>query len=277
MSARLRAVATSTVDILARGGYQSATGDWVDLRAGVERAVTGTRLYLPEQPLPAAPATDELVVEVTNESTVEAGRRLGPGTAALVFASARNPGGGFLNGAKAQEEDIARVSALYACLTSVPDFYRYHRAHDDLRYSDRVIYSPDVPVFRDGDLALLDQPFQLSFLTAAAPNRGAIETSQPDRAPSVPAAVAARAERVLRIAAAQGHRTIVLGAWGCGVFANSPGVVAAAFDAALTHVQAFDRVVFAILDRTRSGPTYRTFVDALAHRTRPRGNGPERH
>ena len=36
------------------------------------------------------------LVDVTTESTLAAGRRLGAGTAALVFASARNPGGGFL-------------------------------------------------------------------------------------------------------------------------------------------------------------------------------------
>jgi len=139
----------------------------------VERAVAGTRLYVPSDPLPELGALVTPVIEVTGESTLEAGRRVGPGTAALVFASARNPGGGFLRGAKAQEEDIARASALHACLQSVPEFYAFHRASSDLRYSDRVIYSPDVPVFR-GDAGRLDRPYPLSFLTAAAPNRGAI-------------------------------------------------------------------------------------------------------
>ena len=65
------------------------------------------------------------------------------------------------------------------------------------------------------------------------------------------------------MAAAHGHRQLVLGAWGCGVFANSPAVVAAAFRSALTRVPRFDRVVFAVLDRTGTGPTYRAFVDAF--------------
>jgi len=34
---------------------------------------------------------------------------------------------------------------------------------------------------------------------------------------------------VLRVMAAQGHRTAVLGAWGCGVFRNDPREVATAF------------------------------------------------
>lgn len=73
-----------------------------------------------------------------------------------------------------------------------------------------------------------------------------------------------RAERVLRVAAAHGHRQIVLGAWGCGVFRNSPAVVAGAFQHALTRVPAFERIVFAVLDRTGQGPTYRAFVDAFS-------------
>ena len=39
----------------------------------------------------------------------------------------------------------------------------------------------------------------------------------------------ARARKVLQVAAHQGHRTLVLGAWGCGVFRNDPSVVAEAF------------------------------------------------
>jgi uncharacterized protein (TIGR02452 family) len=274
VSARLRAIATETVEIVRRGGYTSPVGTRVDISADIARALAGTRVYLPADPLPAAdedppptagqPAT--AVIEVTTESTLDAGRRLGPGTAALVFASARNPGGGFRRGARAQEEDIARASALQACLMTVPDFYAYHRAHVDLRYSDRVIYSPDVPVFREHGGVLLDNPYRLSLLTAAAPNRGAIGTNQSHLLETVPATVTARADRVLQIAAAHGHRTLVLGAWGCGVFANSPAVVAAAFRTALTRTPRFDRVVFAILDHTGNGPTYRAFVEAFAKR-----------
>jgi uncharacterized protein (TIGR02452 family) len=232
----------------------------------VRRAIAGTRLYLPGDTLPPAAGSVEPEIEVTPESTVEAGRRLGPGAVALNFASARNPGGGFLRGAKSQEEDLARASALHACLVTVPEFYAYHRDSDDLRYSDRVIYSPGVPVFRDDDGSLLEQPYGLSFLTAAAPNLGAIMRNRPEHAASVPTVLYGRAERVLRVAAAHGHRRIVLGAWGCGVFQNSPEVVAGAFRAALAAVPCFDGVTFAVLDRTGDGPTYRTFVDAFTRR-----------
>jgi uncharacterized protein (TIGR02452 family) len=79
-----------------------------------------------------------------------------------VFASARRPGGGFLTGAQAQEESIARASALHACLRVVGDFYAYQRRRPELTYSDRVIYSPAVPVFRDDTGALLPVPSRVS-------------------------------------------------------------------------------------------------------------------
>jgi uncharacterized protein (TIGR02452 family) len=254
MRTRLRAVAAETVDIVHNGWYASPDGPRVVIADAVSRAVAGTRLYQPDDvlPDPGGPVADP-VIAVTTESTMEAGERLGPGTAALVFASARNPGGGFLTGARAQEEDIARASALHACLTTVPDFYARHRASTDLRYSDRVIYSPEVPVFRASDLSLLAKPYVLSFLVAAAPNLGAIEKNRPDVASTVPAVLNRRAERVLRVAAAHGHRRIVLGAWGCGVFRNAPEVVAAAFRTALERVPRFEHVTFAVLDRTSGG------------------------
>jgi uncharacterized protein (TIGR02452 family) len=118
-------------------------------------------------------------------------------------------------------------------------------------------------VFRDDDLGLLDAAYQLSIITAAAPNLGAILNNQPDLAGSVPDAVRARAVRVLRVAAAHGHRRLVLGAWGCGVFRNDPAVVAGAFADALRAVDAFDEVCFAVLDRAPGTPTYRAFAETF--------------
>jgi uncharacterized protein (TIGR02452 family) len=202
-------------------------------------------------------------VEVTNESSLAAVRRLGGDVACLVFASARNPGGGFLNGAQAQEESLARGSALYLCLRAAGDFYAHHRAHPELTYSDRVIYSPSVPVFRDDKGAVLTVPYPVSFLTAAAPNRSAIARSQPQHLPDLPAVLARRASRVLAVAAAHGHRRLVLGAWGCGVFGNDPATVATAFAAALRRSPWFDEVVFAVLDRQPATPTHAAFTRAL--------------
>jgi uncharacterized protein (TIGR02452 family) len=263
VSSRLRAIARETVSIAERGGYGS-----VDIRDEVAYAVAGTRLYTPEDPLPG-PVLDKGLprVEVINQSTLDAAHRLardgGSEPACLVFASARNPGGGFLNGAQAQEESLARASALYACLTSVPDFYTYHRERPELTYSDRVIFSPSVPVFRDDKGRLLDTPYRVAFLTAAAPNYGAILRNQPEHADAVPEILHRRAGRVLDIAAAHGRRRLVLGAWGCGVFANLPVVVARAFAEQLARPRGFELVVFAVLDRQRGTPTFAAFAETL--------------
>jgi uncharacterized protein (TIGR02452 family) len=62
--------------------------------------------------------------------------------------------------------------------------------------------------------------------------------------------LAARARRVLQVAAYHGERRLVLGAWGCGVFRNQPAAVAEAFAAALDALPGrFDQITFAVLDR----------------------------
>jgi uncharacterized protein (TIGR02452 family) len=66
---------------------------------------------------------------------------------------------------------------------------------------------------------------------------------------------------VLRVAAAHGHRELVLGAWGCGVFGNDPAEVAQVFAETLAASPWFDLVVFAVLDR--GGNTRRAFEEAM--------------
>ncbi|MEJ2854047.1 MULTISPECIES: TIGR02452 family protein [unclassified Saccharothrix] len=259
MSSRLRAIARDSVTIAERGHYSTPQG-LVDVSEAVRRAVAGTRLHLPDDEvvLPE-PIAEPPLVEVTGETTLAAARRLGGDLACLVFASARNPGGGFLNGAQAQEESVARGSALYPCLLAAGDFYAHHRAHDDLSYSDRVIHSPAVPVFRDDKGTLLPEAYPVSFLTAAAPNRTAILRNQPERAADIPAILRRRAARVLRVAAAHGHRRLLLGAWGCGVFGNEPATVAEAFAVALRDNPFFEHVVFAVFDRQAGQPVLGAF------------------
>ncbi|MET0418937.1 MAG: TIGR02452 family protein [Actinoplanes sp.] len=258
MRDRLRAIAQDTVDIVERGGRGGLI-----IGEQVARAVAGTRHYLPGDPVAAPGGSTVPAVTVTNETTLAATSRLGGDVACLNFASARSPGGGFLTGAQAQEESLARASALYPCLLAAEDYYAYHRAHRDLAYSDRVIYSPAVPVFKDDTGVLLPAAYPVTFLTAAAPNRAAMVRSQPDALPSVPALLERRAGRVLAVAAAHGHRRLVLGAWGCGVFGNDPATVAAIFARALREAPWFDEVVFAVLDRQAGTPTFAAFADTF--------------
>ncbi|MEV4874389.1 TIGR02452 family protein [Streptomyces syringium] len=278
MSARLRGIAKETEEIVATGGYTTPAGRTVGLAEAIGRAVRGTRLYGPEPvavPEPGAGVAGAATVfEVTAEGSLDAARRMAAGgtVAVLNFASARNPGGGYLNGAQAQEEALCRGSALYTCLREVPEFYAAHRADPSPFYSHRVIHSPGVPVFRDDRGTLLETSFTAGFLTSPAPNAGVIARREPELAARVPAALATRAGRVLEVAAAHGYRRLVLGAWGCGVFRNDPAHVAAAFHGQLTgegrFAGRFEHVVFGVLDRTPDSPTRAAFTRVFPPRGR---------
>ncbi|MCT2593946.1 TIGR02452 family protein [Streptomyces sp. N2-109] len=273
MSARLRGLAQHTERIVAAGWYTApGSGRTVRIAEAVGRARAQTRMYGPEA-LPGGagapvPSGEAPVCEVSGESSLDAARRLhlagGGRVAVLNFASARNPGGGYLNGAQAQEEALCRASALYTCLREAPEFYAAHRADRSPLYSDRLIHSPGVPVFRDERGGLLDVPFRADFLTAAAPNAGVIARRYPDEVPAIGPALRSRAGQVLAVAAAHGNRRLVLGAWGCGVFQNDPAQVAAAFRAHLLNgdrfAGAFDQVVFGVLDRRDPSPVRAAFA-----------------
>ncbi|MFJ8533948.1 TIGR02452 family protein [Streptomyces sp. NPDC093591] len=270
MSARLRGIAQQTEQIVAAGAYRTSDGREVSIAAAVEAARDGTRMYGPDPvPVPRTPEA-ETFFEVTGESSLEAARRLGGEPAVLNFASARNPGGGYLNGAQAQEEALCRASALHTCLLQARAFYDHHRAHRDPFYTDRVIHSAGVPVFRDDRGRLLDEPYPVGFLTAAAPNAGVVRRTAPQRTAELPQALAVRAERVLETAAAHGYRRLVLGAWGCGVFQNDPAQVAGAFRGLLAPggrlAGAFEHVVFGILDRTPQSQVRAAFARAFPER-----------
>jgi uncharacterized protein (TIGR02452 family) len=275
MSARLRAIARQTEEIVAAGSYRASDGREVSIAAAVAAARQGTRMHGPGpveiprlSPVDAPRASPaDTFFEVTGESSLEAARRLPGPVAVLNFASARNPGGGYLNGAQAQEETLCRASALYACVVEVREFYDHHRANRDPFYTDRVIHSPAVPVFRDDRGELLDEPYTAGFLTAAAPNAGVVLRTAPERVPELPRALATRAERVLETAAAHGYRRLVLGAWGCGVFQNDPAQVAGAFHALLADggrfADCFEHVVFGVLDRTKGAAVRGAFERAF--------------
>ncbi|MEV0533356.1 TIGR02452 family protein [Kitasatospora sp. NPDC050463] len=275
MSSRLHGVAVVNEGIAERGSYRAAGGELVQVAEQLAAARAGTVSYPPQAldallragapgPGPAGPgsAAGSAAVEVTAEGSIGAARRLveaGAGRVGVLnFASARNPGGGYLRGARAQEEDLCRSALLYSCLLEAPDYYEAHRASGDLRYSHRVIVSPDVPVIRSEKGELLARPYPVTFLTSPAPNAGQLELRS--AGVDVRGVLAERAVRVLAAAARHEISALVLGAWGCGVFRNDPAQVAEAFEGALAQYgAAFERVVFAVWDRTPVSPNRAAF------------------
>ena len=163
-------LARKTVEIVERGSYRSASGHPVEIADSV-RTLTGVARLL--------------------------SRAEGP-VAALNFASAKNPGGGFLNGSQAQEESLARSSALHASQLRAWEFYERHRASPSLLYSDAMIVSPACPIIRDDEGALLDEPQQATIITSAAPNAGAAANNRPGELPLIPGVLARRSSTCWR-------------------------------------------------------------------------------
>ena len=158
-----------------KGFYVTKTGQKVVWRDAVQAACAAKRSIDPDATLPSNKRTtfNETRVQVTNETTLGASLRLverGLRPLALNFANGIHPGGGFLSGARAQEEVLCRSSALYQTLIDDP-MYEEHPKRQLPDSTDRAIYSPDVPVFRMDDGTELPHPWLLSFITCAAPKR----------------------------------------------------------------------------------------------------------
>jgi uncharacterized protein (TIGR02452 family) len=239
---------TSAVQISKQGYYLSPAGREINIQSAVQSACDGKQSVPPDTILPKKHIAQfaETRIQVTNETTFGASHRLinqGLKPLALNFANGIYPGGGFLHGAKAQEEVLCRSSALYLTLVGDP-MYEAHKKRPGPDSTDWAIYSPNVPVFRSDNGRSLSEPWSLSFITCAAPY-----------APTIGLAIAGdllkdRIHRVLVIAEAYGYSTLVLGAWGCGAFGNDPDRTARDFRKALENEfsGSFSDIVFAITD-----------------------------
>lgn len=123
-----------------------------------------------------------------------------------------------------------------------------------------MIWSPDVPVFRDPSGILLPKFYTVNFVTAAAPNVYSMEKHGVSLG-GLKGLLRDRAARILAVCAENGARVLVLGAWGCGVFKNDPEMVAEVFKELLEgkFEGVFEEVVFAVYDRSASQGTIAAF------------------
>lgn len=279
MREKMAAIGKETVAIVKQGFYTNQKGQTISIKEEVAQAVKGTVLYSPEegevllQQLPQK-KHDSTIITASNTTTLAAAQELQKegynNVLVLNFASAKNPGGGFLNGSQAQEESLARSSALYETLLTKPKMYAHNKQVKSGLYSDYMIYSPNVPVFRQDNGALLDEPYPLSFITSPAVNVHFIQTAKESVSQAeIYAVMKKRIEKILAVGVANGHEAIVLGAFGCGVFKNRPNEVARCFKEVLsdnaTFYHHYKRIVFAVYDKTAGQPTYKAFEFTCKH------------
>jgi uncharacterized protein (TIGR02452 family) len=276
----LKRIATETLAAFETGSYTAPEGVRVELSTLLGECLEGTRQYQPEelaafpsQPPHPSSGGSASTLAVSPESTLQGAARLSASgeyrrIVVLNFASARKPGGGFLGGARAQEETLARSSALYPSLLRCPEFYAYHRSLGTCLYSDRMIYSPRCPVVRDDVGRWLSSPYVVDFITSAAPNAGAIMRNEPHNRARIAPIMYERVGKVLALAAHRQGDGLVLGAWGCGAFRNDPQMVATAFYKHLCpsggYESRFRHILFAIRDPSAERTIYNAFANMFA-------------
>jgi uncharacterized protein (TIGR02452 family) len=266
-------VAKDTLNILSKKKYTNLHGQIIDLSSILDYSVKNSKLYKPDSTFDLSNQMINYFPNITvkNISTLQAAEEFGnDDVCVLNFASAKHPGGGFTWGAQAQEETVARASGLYSSLIEFPEFYDDNKRSQSKSiglYLDYAIYTPICPIFKNDDCQLLPIPYFTSVVTSPAPNRREEESDFDEwvETNNIPDDIASlyyefmiaiiddvfynRMIQVLKIMAKHGHRNIVLGAWGCGVFGNYPDVVADLFKMALKEVPYFDNIVFAIYSK----------------------------
>ncbi len=267
-----KAVARETLNIMEQGYYDAEDGGGakkrIYIRDHMERSVRRSILITPEKGgelLRRYESKDlgeerenaaRTMCRVEHISTVDAVRKLAlegrENIGVLNFASAKNPGGGFINGAMAQEESLAASGTLYRTLTANEAYYRENRACQTMMYTDYGIYSPDVMFFRDGRFRLTPEPVKASVLTMPAVNMGQVVRKGED-VHEAERVMRRRMKLVLAVFADQGAANLVLGAYGCGVFQNDPEKVAQWWKEILEEgfEGCFLSVFYAVYDRSK--------------------------
>lgn len=193
------------------------------------------------------------------------------------FASASNPGGGVTRGSNAQEECLCRCSDLYFCLNT-PEmwngFYKLHRNAKNPIHNDDIIYTPDVVVFKTDTVypKLMNESdwYNVNVITSAAPNlrerpsnlfnsgdgNYAIKISDEE----LKLIHKKRLGRILDVVAIEENEVVILGAFGCGAFANNPEVVArAARNVIEEYKYTFKTIEFAVYCSLRDERNYNIF------------------
>lgn len=213
----------------------------------------------------------------TNVTREQASRRV-PNVCVLNQASAIRPGGGFLDGVHSQEEFLCQRSTLFASLWEslypLPEIGGIHSS-DVLVFGDST---PEAEEMSKRDRIYIDviTASMLKFPGAARWRQDGDEmrpgcscgVSYCDRDRN---AVMSKMQAVLRIAEAQGSEKLVLGAWGCGTYANPPKEIARMWKKVICGTTkspvcwpGIKEIVFAINERAPLKEFEKCFADVIA-------------
>ena len=183
----------------------------------------------------------------------------------LNFASPFTAGGSVEIGMHAQEGELCRRTTLFASISS-DEAHPFYDANWDLGgnlFTNGLLVSPHVEVFRKPGYLTMETPVVVSVISAPAPYVVSLKDVTDEELFDV---LKTRIQGILAVAAQEGYRNLVLGAWGCDSNGNDPVMVARAFNEALntplagsTFAALFDTVVFAVDDSAKGQPNLSAF------------------
>ena len=239
--------------------YVSSSGKIVSLPKDNDM-ISNTKFYHKEFKTDSPALAQDSETKVIDADTLVVAKMLldeGLNPAALNLASRRNPGGGVINGAGAQEESLFRRTNLFLSMYQFADYAaQYGLKRSPYQYPmDRDfggIYTPKATVFRGTEkegYPLLDEPFKVDFIAVAAINHP--KTDDDMLIPAMVYATKNKIRTIFRIAIDNGNDSLVLGALGCGAFANPPAHVARIFHEVMEEDEfrnRFKKIYFAIFD-----------------------------
>jgi len=193
--------------------------------------------------------------------TAEIFKKSGFNPCVLNLASRQNPGGGVLTGAGAQEENIFRRTNLFLSLYQFAPYANEYgiKKHEKSYPLDRDtggIYSTDITVFRGSErngYCLLRKPYTVSFVTVPAINAPELIERNGNLyiVDNLVEPTKEKIRTILRITGKYKHDCLVLGAFGCGAFANPPNHMAELFKDVFLEkefISKFKIIVFSIFD-----------------------------
>lgn len=256
------------------------------LAAAVDASRKATCLYGPDE-YPALPQKREkqMTFAVTQNTSFQAARNRyfdyrRERIAVLNFASAIHPGGGVKKGSSAQEESLCRCSTLYPTLDQSflhEKYYEPNYAAGDPLHTDACIWSPGIVICKtDGGLPQRIAPegwATVDVISCAAPNLNKMIHNYYNPEAAKPVTLSRkeqymlhlkRARHIMHIAASRQAEVLILGAFGCGAFANDPWAVACAFRNALADYHPyFVHVEFAVYCRDFETDNYDAFKTVM--------------
>lgn len=219
---------------LMRGAFESETKATVEAARIYENG-EGRELAVPE-------GTGETTTSVTSDFATKVVFSAKGKTTVVDPCSFTRPGGAYEDGGFGPEQILCAESNLYPVLLGCkPAYHQKNRGYSSgMLFTDRALYLPDVAFMRDGAIRHAD------VIAIPEPLRArALENHRSER--ECERALADRIEALLRIAAANGAETLVVGAFGCGPQGFDPASSIALFKAWIeAHPGVIKHISFAV-------------------------------